>query len=466
MARILIVESDPKVRDALAAPLHKDGNAVTEAAGATEAGALLASLPFDLVISAEELFDGSGSAVLAAAQDADPALPVVVTSPSATVEMAVEAMRLGAFDFLPQPFNNAAIRALVKHAGEHNELSRQTRLLRGEAERLGFSADLLGESPAMQQVKERIALVAPTGATVLICGETGTGKELAARAIHKGSPRAKGPFLAVNCAAFPETLLDGELFGHEKGAFTGADRSRPGWFEAADGGTLFLDEAGEMSLPLQAKLLRVLTDRQLFRVGSRVARSVDVRLILATHRDLKQRVQSGEFRDDLYYRVAVVPLEMPTLHQRTQDIPALVEKFLSDASRELKVPRRALSPAALQKLQRYRFPGNIRELRNLIERACILARGDMLGAADFPLGDEAGSESDPIHACVHAMPASVDLRETVERFEKELILRAMEDAEGVQAEAARRLNISRGDVGYKLRKYGVHVPAAPTPENA
>ncbi|HSZ54841.1 MAG TPA: sigma-54 dependent transcriptional regulator [Tepidisphaeraceae bacterium] len=463
MARILIVESSSETRQAQAALLEKDEHAVTEAAGAVEAGALLASLPFDLVITAQQLSDGSGAVVLAASQDADPALPVVFTSATATVEMAVDAMRQGAFDFLSLPVNSAALRSLVAHAAEHNELSRQTRLLRGEADRLGFSADLLGESPVMQQVKERIALVAPTGATVLICGETGTGKELAARAIHKGSPRTRGAFLAVNCAAFPETLLDGELFGHEKGAFTGADRSRPGWFEAADRGTLFLDEAGEMSLPLQAKLLRVITDHEIFRVGSRVARRVDVRLILATHRDLKQRVQSGEFREDLYYRVAVVPLDMPPLFQRPQDIPLLVEKFLTDASRELKVPRRGLAPAALQKLQRYRFPGNIRELRNLIERACILGRGNTLGPADFPLGEEAEAESDPIRNCARAMPPSLDLRESVERFEKELILRALEEAEGVQAEAARRLNISRGDVGYKLRKYAVQSPDSPEP---
>jgi DNA-binding NtrC family response regulator len=456
MARILVVESNAQSRAALVAPLEKDGHSVIEATGTVEAGALLASLPFDLVIAASELPDGTGVGVLVAAQDADPSLPVVMTSPAARVD-GVDAMRQGAFDFLPQPFSSAAVRSLLAHAAEHNELSRQTRLLRGEADRLGFSAELLGESEPMRAVKERIALVAPTGATVLICGETGTGKELAARAIHKGSPRAKAPFLAVNCAAFPETLLDGELFGHEKGAFTGADRSRPGWFEAADGGTLFLDEAGEMSLALQAKLLRVLTDREIFRVGSRVARSVDVRLILATHRDLKQRVQSGEFREDLYYRVAVVPLEMPQLCQRPEDIPVLVEKFLTDAARELKVPRRGISPPALQKLQRYRFPGNIRELRNLIERACILARGNTLMPGDFPLGDEAGAEVDPIRTAVRAMPSSLDLRESVERFEKELVVRALEEAEGVQAEAARRLNISRGDVGYKIRKYAVQL---------
>lgn len=465
MTRILIVESGLEARQALSAPLEKEGHVVTEATGTVEAAALLASLPFDLVITAQQLPDGSGAGVLAASQDADPALPVVFTSATPTVEMAVEAMRQGAFDLLPLPVNRAALRSLVAHAVEHNELSRQTRLLRGEAERLGFSADLLGQSVAIQQVKERIALVAPTGATVLICGETGTGKELAARAIHKGSPRGSGPFLPVNCAAFPESLLDGELFGHERGAFTGADRSRPGWFEAADGGTLFLDEAGEMSLPLQAKLLRVLTDHQIFRVGSRVARRVDVRLILATHRDLKQRVQDGEFREDLYYRVAVVPLEMPPLHQRVEDIAILVERFLTDASRELKVPRRGIAPAALQKLQGYRFPGNIRELRNLIERACILSRGNVLGAADFPLGDETESHSDPIRCCARALPSSLDLRESVERFEKELILRALEESAGVQAEAARRLNISRGDIGYKLRKYEVQAPEAAEPSS-
>jgi DNA-binding NtrC family response regulator len=455
MARILIVDDEANMRRILGAMLRADGHEVTEAPGVRDAIARLGSTRFDLVITDQSMSDGQGLEVLAASQDADPALPVVILTAFATVDLAVEALRQGAFDFLTKPFNAGAVRATVARAVERTRLRRENELLRGEIDRLGFTADLLGESAPMRAVKERIARVAPTNATVLITGETGTGKELAARAIHHGSARANGPFLPVNCAAFPESLLDSELFGHERGAFTGADRSRPGWFEAADGGTLFLDEAGEMSLALQAKLLRVLTDHQILRIGSRTPRAVDVRLIAATHRDLKERVRTGEFREDLYYRIAVVPLEMPPLRERREDVPVLVDRFLADAARELKVPRRELAPAALRKLQSYAFPGNIRELRNLIERACILGRGDAIVAADFPLPEEAEAATDPILRCIGTLPTSLDLRETMEQLEKQLIVRALDESNGVQAEAARRLGLSRGDVGYKLRKYGL-----------
>jgi DNA-binding NtrC family response regulator len=469
MARILVVDDEPNMRRILAALLKGDGHTVTEAGGVEAALAAVAASSFDLVITDQKMKDGQGLQVLSACQDADPALPVVILTAFATVELAIEALRQGAFDFLTKPFEPEAVRAVVKRAVERIGLRRENRLLKHQVDRLGFTAELLGDSDAMKQVKERIALVAPTNAIVLITGETGTGKELAARAVHKGSDRAEGPFLPVNCAAFPENLLDAELFGHEKGAFTGADRARPGWFEAADGGTLFLDEAGEMSPTLQAKLLRVITDRQVVRVGSRNSRSVDVRLIFATHRDLKQRVSDGSFREDLYYRIAVVPVEMPPLRDRPGDVVPLVEQFLVDAARELKVPRRNIDPAALKKLQSYSFPGNIRELRNLVERACILARSQTIVAKDFPTdgdGVEVAAEDggDPIANCVRAMAPTVDLRESLEELEKALITRAMRDADGVQAEAARRLNLSRGDIGYKLRKFGLGSADAAEPE--
>jgi DNA-binding NtrC family response regulator len=465
VARILIVDDEPDVLDALGDLLKGDGHVVAKCGGERQAVAAIEATPFDLVITAQGLADGQGLGILTAAQDADPMLPVVILTSLATFEMATEALRRGAFDFLTKPFNPYAVRAVVERAIERTGLRRENRLLRDEAGRLGFASELLGDGAAMREVKQKIALVAPTNATVLIHGETGTGKELAARAVHRGSGRAAGSFLAVNCAAFPDTLLDSELFGYEKGAFTGADRTRPGWFEAADGGTLFLDEAAEMSLPLQAKLLRVLTDKQILRVGSRHSRSVDVRLVLATNIDLKEKVSSGAFREDLYYRVAVIPIEMPPLRQRPEDIPPLVERFLTQAAHELKVPRRKLTPQAMQKLCAYEFPGNIRELRNLIERACILARGDTIGPADFPLGSVAEStDPDPLSTCVRALPPTLDLRETVDRLERELLIRALNDAGGVQAEAARRLNLSRGDIGYKVKKFGIAQPEA-LPDN-
>ena len=303
-----------------------------------------------------------------------------------------------------------------------------------------------------------IARVAPTGATVLITGETGTGKELVARAIHKSSPRAQKPFVAVNCAAFTETLLESELFGHEKGAFTGADRLRQGLFEAAHEGTLFLDEAGEMSQPTQAKLLRVLAEGKIVRVGSTKPRDVDVRVVVATHRDLDERVRQGAFRQDLYYRLAVVPIALAPLRRRREDIPGLCELFCRQVSKELKMPVRSISPAALEKLKRYDFPGNIRELRNLIERALILSSGAEIGPEDLPLAlnvERTRDGSEGHLNWINSAPETVNLRDLLEQVEKGLITRALKSGAGVQAEAARRLQLSRSDLAYKLTKYGV-----------
>ena len=314
--------------------------------------------------------DGQGLDVLRLARELDPTLSVVFLTAFATVELAVESMRQGAFDFITKPFQPEVVRATVRRACEHTELLRENDLLKLTVDRLEGSAEIFGTSPAILAVRDMIARVAPTNATVLITGETGTGKELVARAIHKSSPRAQKPFIPVNCAAFTETLLESELFGHEKGAFTGADRMRQGLFEAAHEGTLFLDEAGEMSPATQAKLLRVLTDGKVLRVGSTKPRDVDVRVLVATHRDLEERARQGTFRQDLYYRLAVVPISLPPLRKRREDIPGLCELFCRDVSRELKVPMRRISSAgAWLKLRRYDFPGNIRELRNLIERA-------------------------------------------------------------------------------------------------
>ena len=340
MGRILIVDDEANMRRILSVVLAEDGHQISEAGGATEALALIASTPFDLVITDKKMPDGDGFAVLSACQEADPTLPVVMLTAFATVELAVEAMRMGAFDFISKPFVAEAVLAVTRRALERVKILRQNEQLKGEVRRLGFSDEILGESRAMLELKTKIARAAPTGATVLINGETGTGKELVARAIHKGSLRADETFLAVNCAAVSEQLLESELFGHEKGSFTGADRARQGLFEAAHRGTLFLDEAGEMSLGLQAKLLRVLTDGQVLRVGATVPRKVDVRILVATHRDLPERVGAGLFREDLYYRLAVIPLKIPPLRERREDIPLLVEHLLRQVSRELKTPKR------------------------------------------------------------------------------------------------------------------------------
>jgi DNA-binding NtrC family response regulator len=403
--------------------------------------------------------DGEGLSVLQSAHENDPTLPVILLTAVATIELAVESMRQGAFDFLTKPFQPEVVRATVRRACERTRLLRENILLKDAVVRLEGTSEIYGESPAMHQVRERISRVAPTHATVLITGETGTGKELVARAIHRNSPRASKPFVAVNCAAFTETLLESELFGHEKGAFTGADRQRQGLFEAAHEGTLFLDEAGEMSLAAQAKLLRVLTDGQVVRVGSTRPRRVDVRVLVATHRNLEQRVKEGLFREDLFYRLAVVPIHIPPLRDRRDDITGLSDVFCHQVATELKMPKRRLTAEALQRLQQYRFPGNLRELRNLIERAYILTSNQEIGADDLPVMQSvaASNGNGGAHAAGISIPFAdnFDLTGVLEKAEKELILRTLSSTRGAQAEAARRMGLSRSALAYKLNKYGI-----------
>jgi DNA-binding NtrC family response regulator len=464
MAKILIVDDESHTRRVLALNLRQEHHEVTECAGVQEARRTIQAGDFDAILTDQKMPDGDGLQVLAAATEADPTVSVVMVTAFATVELAVESMRQGAFDFITKPFQPEVVLAAVRRACEHTQLLRENVLLKGRVVRLEGSSEICGASTAITEVRELIARVAPTGATVLIVGETGTGKELVARAIHKSSPRASQPFMPVNCAAFTETLLESELFGHEKGAFTGADRSRAGLFEAASGGTLFLDEVAEMSPAAQAKLLRVLTDGQVLRVGTTQSRKVDVRLLAATHRDLQERVREGLFREDLFYRLAVVPINIPPLRERPEDIPALCELFLGKAALDLKRPRQTLEPGALEKLMRYKFPGNVRELQNLIERAAILAAGEGLGPQNFLLPSEGGApgasgssgERSPA-ALAQWLPEVSDLRGFLAELEKELILRTLKATGGAQAEAARRLGLSRSDLGYKLGKYAVKI---------
>jgi DNA-binding NtrC family response regulator len=465
MGRILIVDDEPHTRRVLALNLRQDHHEVSECAGVQEARKCILAEDFDVVLTDQKMPDGDGLQVLAAAIEADPTVSVIVITAFATVDLAVESMRQGAFDFITKPFQPEVVRAAVSRACERTRLQRENILLRDAVVRLEGSPEIFGTSRAMQVVRELIARVGPTGAAVLITGETGTGKELVARAIHKNSPRASKPFVAVNCAAFTETLLESELFGHEKGAFTGADRSRQGLFEAAHGGTLFLDEVAEMSPAAQAKLLRVLTDGQVLRVGTTQPRKVDVRLVTATHRDLPERIHEGLFRQDLYYRLAVVPIAIPPLRERREDIVVLAELFLRQVALELKLPKRTLSPQALESLKRYDFPGNVRELRNLIERASILSISSELGAESFPVPSSSDRSKAPDGtgtfrsvSLLEVLPEVDDLRNFLAEIERTLILRTLEATNGAQAEAARRLGLSRSDLGYKLAKYGIKNP--------
>ena len=459
MGRILVVDDEPNMRRILASNLRLDQHQIWEAAGVEEAQRSLAANDFDVVITDQKMPDGEGLTVLSSAHENDSTLPVIFLTAVATIELAVESMRRGAFDFVTKPFEPEVVRATVRRACERTRLMRENILLKDAVVRLEGTSEIYGESPAMHEVRDRIARVAPTHATVLITGETGTGKEIVARAIHRNSPRAPKPFVAVNCAAFTETLLESELFGHEKGAFTGADRQRLGLFEAAHEGTLLLDEAGEMSLAAQAKLLRVLTDGQVLRVGSTRPRRVDVRVLVATHRNLEQRVKDGLFREDLFYRLAVVPIHLAPLRDRRDDIAGLSDVVCHQVATELKMPRRRLSSEALRKLQQYRFPGNLRELKNLIERAYILSSGQEIGADDLPITqrEAVASGNGGAHAAGLSIPFadSFDLTGILERAEKELIVRTLTSTHGAQAEAARRMGLSRSALAYKLTKYGI-----------
>lgn len=463
MGRVLIVDDEPGMRRILVTNLRRDGHVAVEASGASEAKALLVKDEYDVVLTDQKMPDGSGLDVLNAAHEDDSTTSVIFLTAVGTLELAVESMRQGAFDFLTKPFVPDVVRSAVNRACERTALLRENAVLRTTVKKLEGTDEILGNSPGIRAAREMVARVAPTNSTVLITGETGTGKELVARAIHRNSARARNPFIAINCAAVTESLLESELFGHEKGAFTGADKARAGLFEAAHEGTLFLDEVAEMSPAAQAKLLRVLADGEIQRVGSTATRRVDVRVLAATHRNLQEYVQKGKFREDLYYRLAVLLIHLPPLRERKEDLGDLCRMLSVRIAADIKVKARPLSAAAEARLVGYAFPGNVRELRNLLERALILGQGMELQPEDFPLQPAVAPASPSLDRRLSVedmaaqLPPHLDLRETLMRFERALILRALDSADGVQAEAARRLGVSRSDLGYKVGKYSIAV---------
>ncbi len=466
MPRILIVDDEVSAREILAEILSPIAGTILTATGREEAQAVISSTPLDLVITDQMLGDGEGIEIIVSCRDTDRSLPVILITAHATMDLAITALREGAFDFITKPFLRDTVTASVTRAVKHGKLVRENRRLKREISRLAVTNDIIGESSAIQEIKNAIHKVARAQSAVFITGETGTGKELVARAIHKASDRRAEPFIAVNCASFPESLLEAQLFGHERGAFTGADESRPGLFEAAHGGTLFLDEAAEMSIPLQAKLLRVLADGMVMRVGSVKPRKVDVRIIAATNRNIEEEVSAERFREDLYYRLAVLPIHIPPLRERKEDIPILLQHMLRAVSGQLGLRTRDLSESARMALEAYPFPGNIRELENIIERAYILGEGPVILVEDLPLnrapvarnGHDGTVQIDKLfEAWSNALPETQGLRETLEQIERKMIVDALETAQGVQAEAGRILGISRSDLGYKLKKYQIEV---------
>jgi DNA-binding NtrC family response regulator len=460
MGRILIVDDEPGIRQTIANDLRRSTHITAEASGYTEAKAMFASNEYDAVLTEYKMRDGSGLDILRAVQEDDSSTSVVFLTAVGTIDLAVESMRKGAFDFLAKPPVLDTIRATVHRACERTGLLRNNCILRTAERTLEGADDILGHSEVMQSVREVIAKIAPTSCTVLITGETGTGKELVARAIHRNSLRSANRFVAINCAAVTETLVESELFGYERGAFTGADSSRAGLFEAADRGTLFLDEVAEMSPTAQTKLLRVLTDGEIRRVGSTSTRHVDVRVLAATRRNLQEYVQLGRFREDLFFRLAVLPVHLPSLRERKDDLPELCRALTARIAVEMKLHPRTISAAAEEKLASFAFPGNVRELCNLLERALIMGQSAELQPEDFPLqppatGRASFQEDFNVEQLITQIPLQLDLQETLAQFERALIVRALRHADGVQADAARRLKLSRSALGYKVGKYAI-----------
>jgi two-component system response regulator AtoC len=448
-ATVLIVDDEELVRWSLRERLRKDGYTVLESG--TVASAMEKLTPaVDLVLLDQRLPDGDGLTLLRQIKESSPDTLVILMTAFSTVENAVAAMKHGAYHYLNKPFNLDDVSAVVEKALETSRLRREVRMLRGSQSRdYGFDA-IIGSSSAMVEAKSLLERIAASPATtVLLTGETGTGKDLAAKAIHFNSERASKPFVNITCSALPEQLLESELFGHERGAFTDARQQKRGLLETADGGTVFLDEIGEMTPGLQAKLLRFLEDRTFKRVGGLNDIRVDVRVIAATNRSLDDEVRAGRFREDLFYRLQVMPVRLPPLRERVGDIRLLVAHYIDRYNREFRKRVRGLQPGAQAMLDQYRWPGNVRELRNAIERAMLLADNGLLGAEDFATLSKAATP-----ATFRLPPEGVDL-ETVER---QLVIQALQRAGGNQTQAGHLLGINRDQVRYRIEKFGLAKP--------
>jgi DNA-binding NtrC family response regulator len=449
--KVLILEDEERLRRVLTLQLESSGYEVRTAATAEEA--LLRLDGADLVLTDLRLPGMDGLSFLDELKLRHPrALPVVMTAFS-SVETAVEAMKRGAVDFLPKPFSLEHMMAVIEKAREYRALREENRALK-DALGQRYSLDsLIGSGARMREIASALLRVAPARSTVLLCGESGVGKDLIARAIHRHSPRCDGPFVKINCTALPESLMESELFGHEKGAFTGAAAARPGRFEQAGGGTVFLDEIGDVPPSIQVKLLRVLQDREVERLGSNRVRHVDVRIIAATNADLRRALEEGNFRQDLYYRLNVFPITIPPLRERKEDIPALAGRFLSRFAAELEAPVSSISPAALSKLMDYHWPGNVRELENVMERSLVLARGPELGPEEIRLDESSTKTAAPGAAATDSWFLPDGL--TLDQHERQLIREALRRAGGNKSQAARLLGLTRNAFRYRLSAMGM-----------
>jgi two-component system response regulator HydG len=461
MGTILIIDDNDTIREGLAHTIRKMGHtAVVAASGSAGLATLKERGDIDFVITDLRMERMDGVEVLRQVAALDPDAVTMIITAFGTVETAVEAMKLGAFDFLTKPFAPEVVRLKVERALELRATRRararveaQVDYLRAETDKQYPFHDLVGAAPAMKQIFATLAKIAPTDSSVYVFGESGTGKELVARALHARSRRAGGPFIKVNCGALTETLLESELFGHEKGAFTGAIKRKLGRFELADGGTLFLDEIGDVSPAMQLKLLRALQEREFERVGGEQTLKVDVRVVSATNKDLKAAVAAGRFREDLYYRLHVVPLVLPPLRERREDVPLLVAHFLTKLAERAGAGRGdapwTIADDALGRLLAYDWPGNVRELENVVEQAMVFAEGNRVTLTALPVALRGGG------AELQVPSGEVALPDILEDLEKQLILKAYDKAKGVKTETARLLGIKTSALYYKLEKYGI-----------
>jgi two-component system response regulator PilR (NtrC family) len=445
--RVLVVDDERSMREMLDILLRREGYAVVLAEDGTSALRLLQAQPFDMLISDIKMPDMSGVEVLRAAKSINEHIVGIMITAYGSKDSIQEVLRLGAADYLDKPFNVEELKFRVRKELERRELQQENVLLKRVLQDSNRFENIVGRSPAMQAVFQLIETIAPTSSTVLITGESGTGKELVARAIHFNSGRSERPFVALNCGALPETLLESELFGHVRGAFTGADRNKKGLLEIADKGSVLLDEIGEMSAMMQVKLLRVLQDHRFRPVGGTEEVEADIRIIAATNRDLAAMVEEGSFREDLFYRLNVIPVPLPPLREREGDIEVLAEHFVSRFSQQMGKPIHGLAPGAIRTLKAYHFPGNVRELENVIERAVAFEKGDRITSESLQLGAPAGTPKVPEHG--------FDLEQHVQEIERRYILEALRQAGGVQTRAAELLGMSFRSFRYYVKKYSL-----------
>jgi two-component system response regulator PilR (NtrC family) len=462
-ARVLVVDDEQSMRELLGIMLRQVGYDVTQADGGEAAIQMLKTTDvFDLVITDLRMRKVDGLGVLRAVKEHSPRTVVLVVTAFASTETAVEAMKLGAYDYVTKPFKLDELKLTIANALERKRLQDENRELKKQlrTER-GFDS-FVGKSPRMLEIFETIRKTADSGSTVMITGESGTGKELVARAVHQESSRRNGPFVSVNCGAIPETLMESELFGHVKGAFTGAVQSTEGLFSAADGGTLFLDEITEIPQSVQVKLLRVIQEREIRRVGDTRDIKVDVRLIAASNRDLGKAVADSVLREDLYYRLNVIPVHLPPLRERTEDIPLLVSHFISRITKDVGKTVRGISPEALEVLERYHWPGNIRELENVIERAIVLGSGEQIVLEALPA--HLGEPKDAATVPVNIPAGGIDLEAHLAKVESQYIKLALDRAGGLQVRAAELLKLSFRQFRYKTQKLGLKGPRSSPPK--